>query len=424
MKIAEIRKILTKAIVEISRNKVFYGHIVQQFQRVHVSGGHCINTAAVGRIPGSRFVKLYLNDDYFIGLLEKSIQDAIDNRGNESLAKARLDGEKEGLRYIVGAIEHEIMHVALGHIWLSFDDNERGNYALDCVVNSYLSSECLHDSWIHPSRYNLPSGKSAIWYYDKLKDNEKYKEDISSASSAIEGGDLTANPSVSHSLWDDVKDDILAKEFVKDIIRKSKELCQGNYGDVSSDIIDFVEGFLEKKKPMIPWNHVLRMFATMATDSVLDYTQKRISRRFGTRPGTRKGDVLDLAVIIDTSGSMSLADIKLLWNEVFWIWKNGAKVTVYECDQEVRKPIKYRGKWNGKVHGRGGTFFDLALDEVEKNRHDAAIYFTDGIAPKVERRYRYPVLFVLTTDMPPEKYPYQWGKTVKVAQSMNDTDTI
>ena len=106
--------------------------------------------------------------------------------------------------------------------------------------------------------------------------------------------------------------------------------------------------------------------------------------------------------------------IILLMNEIYWIWKNGNNVTVYQVDTHVHAPTKYRGKWDGKIHGRGGTYFDLALKAVE-GKHDAAIYFTDGYAPKVKKRFRIPVLFVLTTDLPKEEYPYPWGKTVKIA---------
>jgi predicted metal-dependent peptidase len=414
MNINNIKKTLVRAIVDISRDKVFYGHIIQQFQRVHVNPSHFIKTAAVGRIPGSQFIKLYLCDDYFTNLVQSEVDKALDGRGSKPKMQAQAEGERVGWNYIIGAMEHEIMHVALGHIFMRFDDEKRGNYGMDCVVNSYLSEDCLHRTWIHPSRYELPIGKSAIWYYKQLENNEQYKED-----SKKDGQGGVIDPNMMHQLWEDVKDDIVASEFIKDIIRKSKDMCNGSYGNMPGDIMDQIDDFLKRRKPMIPWNQVLRMFVATATDSILDYTQKRVSRRFGTRPGTRKGDVLDLAVIIDTSGSMSLNHIGLLWAEVFWIWKNGANVTVYECDTHVHKPIKYYGKWDGKVHGRGGTYFDLALEAVEKNRHNAAIYFTDGFAPKVERRFRIPVLFVLTTDLSPEQYPYQWGKTVKIAGAIS-----
>ena len=406
----DIKKTLVRAIVDISRDKEFYGHIIQQFQRVHVKNPHQISTAAVGRPPGSQFIKLYLNDDFFTDLIDTEVKKSMEGVSGSPM-KARSVGEENGWNYVCGAMEHEIMHVALGHLFLKFDDNMRGNYACDCVVNSYLPKKCLHDSWIHPSRYDLPERKSAMWYYKELENNEKYKEDAARAkSNSLQ--DLIDVMSA-HGLWDDVKDDEMAKEFIKDVIRKSKDLCNGEYGNVPGEIVSEIEGFLKPTKPIIPWTHVLRMFCAIATDSVLSYTQKRISKRFGTRPGSRLGDVLDLAIIVDTSGSMSDHDIKVLMNEVYWIWKNGAKVTVYQCDTHVHKPTKYRGKWDGKIHGRGGTYFDLALEAVE-GKHDAAIYLTDGWAPEVKKRFRIPTLFVLTTDA---DNPYPWGRFVRIPQA-------
>lgn len=402
----DIRKTLVRAIVDISREKEFYGHIVQQFQREHVSPHHPINTAAVGRVPGGQFIKLYLCDAYFEGLIKEQVEKATSSKGSNDLTtKARAEGEQAAWNYICGAMEHEIMHVALGHLFIKFDDKHRGNYALDCVVNSYLKKECLHDSWIHPSRYGLPECKSALWYYKELENNSKYQEDRKNQEEMD-------SKIMSHEMWENLKDDEMAMEFVKDVIRKSKDLCKGSYGEIHGDILQQIDDFLKPTKPIVPWNQLLRMFCAQATESVLSYTNKRISRRFGTRPGTRKWDELNLAVIVDTSGSMSDREIVVLMNEIYWIWKNGAKVTVFQCDTRVYGPLKYRGKWDGKVHGRGGTYFDLALDRVE-GKFDAAIYFTDGYAPQVKRRYRTPVLFVLTTGA---ENPYRWGRAVRIPQ--------
>jgi predicted metal-dependent peptidase len=140
---------------------------------------------------------------------------------------------------------------------------------------------------------------------------------------------------------------------------------------------------------------------------------KRISKRFDCRPGTRKGDVLDLGVAVDTSGSISDDQLKLFFNEIKWIWKNGARITVYEADTHVQAEYRFKGKFTGKVHGRGGTDLEPALKKVE-GKHDALIYFTDFYAPKIDKKYKIPILWVLTTDLERKDYPYQWGKFVKI----------
>jgi predicted metal-dependent peptidase len=178
-----------------------------------------------------------------------------------------------------------------------------------------------------------------------------------------------------------------------------------------------IEEMLKREKPIIPWGHVLRMFCASAMESVLEYTMRRESKRYGTRPGTRKGDVLNLAVCVDTSGSISQEQLKLFFNEIRWIWKNGAIVNVVEADCSVaRGPYKFNGKWNGEVHGRGGTDLEPALALVE-GKYDACIYFTDFYAPPVSRVYRIPTLWVLTTDLEKSQYPAQWGRHIKIEDS-------
>jgi predicted metal-dependent peptidase len=218
-----------------------------------------------------------------------------------------------------------------------------------------------------------------------------------------------------HKMWDDVADDPVAQEFAKDIIRKAKDLCNKQYGNIPAAVQQQIDELLKRKKSIVPWGRVLRMFVASAQESVLDYTVKKVSKRYGTRPGTRKGDVLRLAVAIDTSGSISDQQLALFWNEIRWVWRNGADVWIYECDAALseRSPFKFKGKWDGKVNGRGGTSLEPPLKACEGN-YDALIYFTDFYAPTIETKYRIPVLWILTTEMEKKDYPYQWGKHIKI----------
>lgn len=88
---ADIQRELIKGIIEIARHKEFYGHIIQQFQKVYVRNPHQVPTACVGRFPGEKFIKLWLNLDYFKSLYEES--------------------GKPAWNYVLGAIEHETLHI-------------------------------------------------------------------------------------------------------------------------------------------------------------------------------------------------------------------------------------------------------------------------------------------------------------------------
>ena len=67
---------------------------------------------------------------------------------------------------------------------------------------------------------------------------------------------------------------------------------------------------------------VLKDFIASSSENVLDYTMKRKSKRYDTRPGTKKDDVLNVAIGIDTSGSIDEEMLKMFFNELRWIDKS------------------------------------------------------------------------------------------------------
>jgi intein/homing endonuclease len=309
-------------------------------------------------------------------------------------------------------VNNVVVHNCSGHLTLHFDDRVRGNVAVDCAVNSHLLENQIAENWPTAEMYGFPKGKAAVWYYNNLKGNAKFQQQCKSGAFGL--GGMMEWLGKSHQGWDELEKDPVAKEFVKDIMRKAKELCGKNYGNIPSDIIEMIEELLKRERPVIPWNHVLRMFCASAMESVLEYTMRRESKRYGTRPGTRKGDVLNLAVCVDTSGSISSQQLQLFFNEIRWIWKNGAIISIVEADCSVAHgPYAFKGKWNGEVHGRGGTDLEPALALVE-GKYDACIYFTDFYAPPVSRVYRIPTLWVLTTELEKDAYPAQWGRHIKI----------
>jgi len=387
-----ISKELIKGIVDIARHKEFYGHIIQQMERIFVEDDHTVQTAAVGRVPGDRFVKMYLSRKFFRDIFEEH-------------------GKTKGWTFMLGVLEHEIIHIVFGHLFLIFEDHTRGNVAKDLVVNGIIPNDTLPGNYVIPEHYGFERGKSSMWYYTHLQDNPKYKKQC--ADGQFGKGGILSHIMSSHGMWEDIKDDLVAKEFAKDIVRKAQDLCNNSYDNIPGAVLAQIEDLLKKEKSIIPWAKVLRMFVASCAESILDYTVKRISRRFNTRPGTRKGDVLNLAVGVDTSGSISDQELAIFFNEIKWLWKNGVTVTVYEADCAVCAVYKYKGKFTGKVHGRGGTNLEPVLKETE-GKYDALIYFTDFEAPTITKRYRIPILWVLRSDMGPDRYPYKWGRCIRI----------
>lgn len=406
----DIQKELIRSIISVVRHKEFYGHIVQQFEKVFVKGKHEIDTAAVGRFPGERFIKLIYNEDYFRGLYAETLQGKTTNEGiREGMFAGRLLAS--------GGTEHEILHVVFSHLGRRWGDGLRGAIAMDCVVNQLIPDERRHHTWIIPSRYEMPNGHDSKWYYDNLKSNRQFQEDCKKGLYGPEG--VLSWVESSHKMWGSIKDDTMAKEFIKDIIRKAKENTSAEgWGSVGSNIREHVDGLLSWTPPKIPWSRVFRNFCASAEDSLLEYTMTRESRRFGTRPGIRKRDRLKIAVIVDTSASIDKDQLRLFFNEVRWIWRNGAVVEVFEADTAVRNSYRFQGKFNGEVQGRGGTNLEQPLIEVEPKRFDCIVYCTDFQAPKISKRFRTPVLWVLSDAPPKEHWPCDWGYTAIIDEDI------
>jgi predicted metal-dependent peptidase len=402
MRQIDIRKELVKAIVGVAREKEFYGHVIQQFEKVYVGDGHAVSTAAVGRQKGERFIKLYLNEGFF-----RNVWETESGKNGENPQKAA--------QKLSGIIEHEILHVVVGHLTLVLPDKTRRAIAVDCVVNQLISSERRPSGCVMPERYGMPADMTAVWYYNALKGNGQFDKDCRDGVFGI-GGVMDWALS-SHGLWEDVSEDAVLKELIRDIVRKAKDVTsvQG-WGDLSSGVVEAINGLLEKKPSVVPWQKVLRTFCASVADDFLDYTQKRESRRFGVRPGTKKGDTLNLAVAIDTSGSISNQQLQKFMNEIRWIWKNGAEVTVFEADARVVRSYRFRGKFDGEVHGRGGTNLEPALEAAEKGRFDGLIYFTDFQAPKIARRYKINVLWLLSEELQKSYWPCDWGRVIQMVK--------
>lgn len=383
-----VTKEIMYAIADLIRTKVFYSHIIQQF--VKELDSKAVLTAGVGKRADENIIHLYVNQDFIRSIREN------DAKNNDNK-----------FRKIVRTImEHEVLHVVFGHLWLDFPDKHRQAIAVDLAVNSYVDHDGLTEGAPTPDKFGLEPKKSAAWYYEILATNQKYQQMI-----ANQGKACVEDLKKSHDMWGSFPEDKISQQIVKDIINKAQKLCEGSYGDVPLDVIEQVNDFLLPRKPIIPWERVLRTFVASSSESIIDYTKKRISKRFGTRPGTIKEDVLDLAVAVDTSGSIDDSSLVMFFGEIFWIWRNGAKVTIYEADCEIQSVYPYAGKFHGEVHGRGGTDLEPVLKEVV-GKHNALVYFTDFYAPVIRMKYNIQTLWVLNNRMDKTEYPYPWGTHV------------
>lgn len=146
--------------------------------------------------------------------------------------------------------------------------------------------------------------------------------------------------------------------------------------------------FLSQKKAKLnlPWSNILRRHLRRYHRRSLDFTHKRISKRYGTTPGIRFRKEARIGVVLDTSASMSTEVITLFYQELKLIHRLGHQLLLLEADTEVRR-VQFFDPGRQKVAfpGRGNTAYDPAIQYLNQNRVDLIVYATDGLGPEPGR---------------------------------------
>ena len=396
--------------IHLVREFAFYGHIFMLMPRVDVNAGHRIPTLGVGKQDiREKMITLYINVDYvkecYVRCFQKFGPDA---------------GKHKAFNHLLEVYKHEILHIVLGHLNFSFPDKKREGYAVDMAANSYVNRDMLlpgkdgSPGGIFAEDFDLPKDESALWYYNQLLNNKKFNGGGGSGSSF-------ADAVSSHNLWKVVAADEMSEMLLKDMVNHSTRVCSEtkDWGNIPQSLKDTMIEQLQPEKPQIPWQLVLKQFIARSTETNLEFTMRRRSKRFDTRPGTKQEEILNLAIGIDTSGSVSDKQLSEFFQELYWVNKTGANIYIYEADTEISAEYPYK-EYTGRRSSCGGTDLSPILEEVSKKRFDALIYFTDFEAPMVSEIYNFPIMWVLSqTTRTPENYPYPKGLVMHLDEDMN-----
>jgi len=373
--VKDIESEISRCIIKLLMKEPFYAHFLSGIIRVITDE---IPTAAVGFKSGK--IALYVNENFFLKELKSF---------NERVA----------------VIKHETLHILFKHLFRMQSksyDNKLFNIAADLVVNQLIEPWRLPESAITLSTFsnlNLPPDKSVEWYYKKLKQqssDDNTKKAISQVSEEISHSD--------HSKWGENKgasSNIIETELDRMIIQAKDRTPLKDYGSIPLGIKKMINVIIEKRKPQIDWKRALRLFSTSSRKTRVYYTMKRISKRYGTRPGIKIKRYQRLAVAIDTSGSIKEDDFVIFFSEIHSIWKQGAEIEVIECDAEVQRKYSYMGKLPKFISGGGGTLFDPVFSYLKSNRfekYDGCIYLTDGYAPEARIKPPCSLFWCITKD--------------------------
>ena len=384
-----------------------------------------VPTAAVGFKSGK--IALYVNENFFL----KELKWSENPKKNERVA----------------VIKHETLHIIFKHLFRMKTkdyDNRLFNIAADLVVNQLISPWKLPDSAVTLETFpelKLPPDKSVEWYYENLKKtaskDKEYKKSLQEIFDKMDasgsggkdlgdddlgGGEGSRKKSRYHSdhrMWGENEKfsmEVVETEVDRMIIQARDRTPIKDHGTIPLGIQSLIKNIVEKRNPQINWKRALKIFSSTSRKTRVYHTLKRVSKRFGTRPGIKIKRFQKLAVAIDTSGSINIDDFNDFFGEIHSMWRFGAEIDVLECDAEIQKKYSYRGRIPEFIHGGGGTSFDPVFEHIKSNRferYDGCIYLTDGYAPEPTIKPPCKVFWCITKDG--EIGPHlKFGRVVKM----------
>ncbi len=380
----DIQQEISRCINQMLIKEPFYAHLLSGVVRIYTEE---IPTAAVG--VKDNYIALYINSEFFFKELHTFSER-------------------------VAVIKHETLHLLFRHIFrdAKFKNHELLNIAADLVVNQYIGSWTLPEFAITLATFpdlKLREKETMDYYYNalvKLKNegNESAPKSLA-ALNAMSGESKNGD----HSKWiingsqsaegagtsSAILNDMLGQKIVDALKRTPTRM----HGTLPGELLNYIKS-LERTKPGVDWKRLLRLFASTNGRSYVAHTMKRISKRYGTRPGIKIKRQWKLAVVIDTSGSIDEITLQLFLNEINHVYRCGADVTIIQCDAAVQSVEAYKPNMSIKVKGGGGTNFDpgLSFIKTSKSNYSGVIYFTDGYASAPTIKIKQPLIWVITPE--------------------------
>jgi predicted metal-dependent peptidase len=295
---------------------------------------------------------------------------------------------------------HEVLHCVYDHFGRRGErDPQIWNVANDFCVNADLkkhnvgefitSVPCLYDK-----KYE---GMSSEEVYDDLMKNAK-KINLSDLIDKLlddhldgdgdpdgdgEDGDEEGKGKGRPKLTPEERQQI--KDEIKEAMLAAAATVDGA-GNLPAGVKRLIQDLTE---PKMNWRELLRMQLESTIKS--DYTWMRASRKGwhmdAVMPGMKLDPMIDIAVFLDASGSISESMLKDFLSEIQGIMESfpAYRIHVVTFDTECYNPVQYDsdnldGICDYQVDGGGGTDFEAIFRYLKENEIEPKrlVVFTDG----------------------------------------------
>ncbi len=327
---------------------------------------------------------------------------------------------------LTGVIAHEALHCALGHLWRQGErERQKWNYAADYAINLIVTKEGL----------TLPAcalidakfaDMSAEQIYELLPDPSKIQGGLISSHDYWPGNNQassdpgqnnappqTGNASSGTAQTPNKSTDDIEKEW-KERLAKAAHEARGR-GNLPGSVSKMIEDILE---PMINWKLLLRdMIKSSSRNDFRFFPPSKKHIWQNVYLPSIHGEKLEIAVAIDTSGSVSDEEFCELLAEIRGITEQfeDYEIHILLCDTSVHDYllISSTDPWPKRFRKMGGgTSFIPVFEYIQQNdlRISALAYLTDGDGAFPDHEPEYPVLWILNNN----KAEVPWGTAIKM----------
>ena len=291
-------------------------------------------------------------------------------------------------------IGHEVLHIVFDHfLRQDMREKQQWNISADYAVNQVLVDENIGEMPTGDLK-GLQDNKYKGWnaekiYEDVKQDKSKQNQKTLDMHIDFEKGKATVRDQDGNEIKVELpKLDKEEIKKIKDEVRHS--VLQSAQVAGTGKTPKAIRGLIEElTEPVIDWRELLRQQIQSVIKN--DYSFSRINRKTQhsgiVLPGMIQDETIDIAIAIDTSGSISEKKLNDFMSEVQGIMEEyqDYKIKIWCFDTEVHNPQEFTGDdatgiTDYKPAGFGGTDFEVNWKWMKKEGYEPKklILFTDG----------------------------------------------